>query len=175
MKRARRAGPCSAPEAGRAEAVDEGDLAQWLTLGGTKIAFGVAQGNTASCVHAVGDAQQAMYIHFVNTADRGNGAANAQGASAYLQQQYNAHYAQCMAARRPPPPPYYAPGYPPAPGYGYPPPQNPYPPYPAQPAYAQPAPFAPAAASPPDAPPSTVPPTAPVVATEAQRKAPPSP
>jgi hypothetical protein len=25
-----------------------------------------------------------------------------------------------MAARRPPPPPYYAPGYPPAPGYGYP-------------------------------------------------------
>jgi uncharacterized protein YcfJ len=51
------------------------------------------------------------------------GAANAQGASAYLQQQYNAYYAQCMAARRPPPPPYYAPGYPPAPGYGYPPPR----------------------------------------------------
>src|SRR5258708_6718298 len=60
--------------------VDEGDLAQWLTLGGTKIAFGVAQGNTASGVHAGGDAKQAMYIHFVNTADRGNGAANAQGA-----------------------------------------------------------------------------------------------
>ena len=48
------------------------------------------------------------------------GAANAQNASAYLQQQYNAYYAQCMAARLPPPPPYYAPGYPPAPGYGYP-------------------------------------------------------
>ena len=49
------------------------------------------------------------------------GAANAQNASAYLQQQYNAHYAQCLAARRPPPPPYYAPpGYAPAPGYGYP-------------------------------------------------------
>ena len=48
------------------------------------------------------------------------GAANAQNASAYLQQQYNAYYAQCMAARRPPPPPYYAPAYPPAPGYGYP-------------------------------------------------------
>jgi uncharacterized membrane protein len=51
------------------------------------------------------------------------GAANAQNASAYLQQQYNAYYAQCMAARRPPPPPYYAPAYPPAPGYGYPPPR----------------------------------------------------
>ena len=51
------------------------------------------------------------------------GAANAQDASGYLQQQYNAYYAQCMAARRPPPPPYYAPGYPPAPGYGYPPPR----------------------------------------------------
>jgi uncharacterized protein YcfJ len=52
------------------------------------------------------------------------GAANAQGASAYLQQQYNAYYAQCMAVRRPPPPPYYAPpGYPPAPGYGFPPPR----------------------------------------------------
>jgi len=51
------------------------------------------------------------------------GAANAQDASGYLQQQYNAYYAQCMAARRTPPPPYYAPGYPPAPGYGYPPPR----------------------------------------------------
>ena len=51
------------------------------------------------------------------------GAANAQNGSAYLQQQYNAYYAQCMAARRPPPPPYYAPGYPPGPGYGYPPPR----------------------------------------------------
>src|SRR4029077_6277902 len=52
------------------------------------------------------------------------GAANAQNASAYLQQQYNAYYAQCMAARRPPSPygapPGYAPGYLPAPGYGYP-------------------------------------------------------
>src|SRR5438132_5862262 len=49
------------------------------------------------------------------------GAANAQNTAAYLQQQYNAHYAQCLAARRPPPPPYYAPpGYAPAPGYGYP-------------------------------------------------------
>jgi hypothetical protein len=57
------------------------------------------------------------------------GAANAQNTSAYLQQQYNAYYAQCMASRRPPPPAYApAPGYPPpgyapAPGYGYPPPR----------------------------------------------------
>ena len=50
------------------------------------------------------------------------GAANAQNTAAYVQQQYNAYYAQCMAARRPPPP-NYAPGYPPAPGYGYPPPR----------------------------------------------------
>jgi len=51
----------------------------------------------------------------------GAGAANAQNASAYLQQQYNAYYAQCMASRRPPPPYGAPPGYAPAPGYGYPP------------------------------------------------------
>ncbi len=56
------------------------------------------------------------------------GAANAQNTAAYVQQQYNAYYGQCMASRRPPPPygappPAYAPGYPPAPGYGYPPPR----------------------------------------------------
>jgi len=45
----------------------------------------------------------------------GVGAANAQDASAYLQQQYNAYYAQCMAARTAPPPRYAQPGYP-APG-----------------------------------------------------------
>src|SRR6266851_3065990 len=43
----------------------------------------------------------------------GVGAANAQDASAYLQQQYNAYYAQCMAARTAPPPRYTQPGYPP--------------------------------------------------------------
>ena len=50
----------------------------------------------------------------------GVGAANAQNAAGYLQQQYNANYAQCMAARRYPPPSPYpapAPGY--APGSGY--------------------------------------------------------
>jgi uncharacterized membrane protein len=53
------------------------------------------------------------------------GAANAQNTAAYVQQQYNAYYAQCMASRRPPPPSYGAPppAYAPAPGYGYPPPR----------------------------------------------------
>src|SRR6266436_4935754 len=41
----------------------------------------------------------------------GVGAANAQDASAYLQQQYNAYYGQCMSARTAPPPRYVQPGY----------------------------------------------------------------
>ncbi len=68
----------------------------------------------------------------------GVGAANAQNAAGYLQQQYTAYYAQCMASRRSPTPRYAAPGpvapapdYGPAPGYapqpGYPPPAS-YPP-----------------------------------------------
>jgi uncharacterized protein YcfJ len=50
------------------------------------------------------------------------GAANAQNTAAYVQQQYNAYYGQCMASRRSPPPPYGAPppAYAPGPGYGYP-------------------------------------------------------
>ena len=63
------------------------------------------------------------------------GAANAQNASAYLQQQYNAYYAQCMASRRYPPPQYAAPApaYAPPPGYapGY----APQPSYPPPPRY----------------------------------------
>jgi len=57
----------------------------------------------------------------------GVGAANAQNAAGYLQQQYNAAYAQCMASRRYPPPPYGAPApaYAPAQGYA---PQPSYPP-----------------------------------------------
>ena len=43
----------------------------------------------------------------------GVGAANAQEAAGYLQQQYNAYYAQCMSARTAPPPRYSQPGYPP--------------------------------------------------------------
>jgi hypothetical protein len=48
-----------------------------------------------------------------------NGVANAQAASGYAQQQYNAYYAQCMAARSAPPPSYgaAAPAYAPAPQY----------------------------------------------------------
>lgn len=60
----------------------------------------------------------------------GVGAANAQNAAGYLQQQYNVYYAQCMASRRSPPPPYTAPpGYAPAPG------DAPKPSYPPQPRY----------------------------------------
>src|SRR5271169_5313102 len=53
----------------------------------------------------------------------GVGAANAQNAAGYLQHQYNAYYAQCMASRRYPPPPYSAPApaYAPAQGYASPP------------------------------------------------------
>jgi hypothetical protein len=49
----------------------------------------------------------------------GVGAANAQNTAGYLQQQYNAYYAQCMASRRYPPPAYGspAPTYSPAPGH----------------------------------------------------------
>src|SRR5262244_1094771 len=50
----------------------------------------------------------------------GVGAAAAQNAAGYLQQQYNAYYAQCMASRRYAPPSPYpapAPGYAPGPGY----------------------------------------------------------
>lgn len=47
----------------------------------------------------------------------GTGVANAQNAGAYIQQQYNAYYYQCMQQRSGPPP-----GYAPQPTYGSPPP-----------------------------------------------------
>src|SRR5712691_11248468 len=78
----------------------------------------------------------------------GVGAANAQDASAYLQQQYNAFYAQCMSARTAPPPRYVQPGYA-QPGYaqpGYAQPGYAQPGY-AQPGYAQPGYAQPAAPS----------------------------
>ena len=67
------------------------------------------------------------------------GAANAQNAAGYLQQQYNSYFAQCMASRRSPTPPYAAPGpgYAPAPGYG------PAPGYAPQPSYPPPASYPP--------------------------------
>jgi hypothetical protein len=49
----------------------------------------------------------------------GVGAANAQNAEGYLQQQYAAYYSQCMASRRYPSPPYTAPAPAYAPGPGY--------------------------------------------------------
>lgn len=65
----------------------------------------------------------------------GVGAANAQNAAGYLQEQYKAYYWQCMGSRRSPPPPYTAPGpgYAPAQGYG------PAPGYAPQPSYRPPA------------------------------------
>jgi uncharacterized protein YcfJ len=61
-------------------------------------------------------------------AGTGVGAANAQNAAAYLQQQYTAYYAQCMASRTSAPPQYQpiapAPAYGPGPGYGYGPPSS---------------------------------------------------
>jgi uncharacterized protein YcfJ len=59
----------------------------------------------------------------------GVGAANAQNASGYLQQQYNAYYSQCMASRSYTQPPYGAPAQSYAPGPGY----APQPGYPARP------------------------------------------
>ncbi|MGA7862386.1 MAG: hypothetical protein WCA23_00045, partial [Stellaceae bacterium] len=59
------------------------------------------------------------------------GAANAQNTAGYLQQQYNAYYAQCMASRRQSPPPYAAP----APAYSPPPAYAPSPGYPPPPGY----------------------------------------
>ena len=61
----------------------------------------------------------------------GAGVANAQNAQAYAQQQYNAYYSQCMAARTSPPPAYNAPppAYAPATGYAQPPGYAPTPSY----------------------------------------------
>jgi outer membrane lipoprotein SlyB len=50
-------------------------------------------------------------------AGTGAGVANAQNAGAYIQQQYNAYYYQCMQSRSGPPP-----SYAPQPTYGSPPP-----------------------------------------------------
>jgi len=64
----------------------------------------------------------------------GAGVANAQNAQANAQQQYNALYSQCMAARTSPPPGYNAPppAYAPTPSYN-PPPSNYYAPPPGYP------------------------------------------
>jgi hypothetical protein len=73
-------------------------------------------------------------------AGTGVGAANAQNGAGYLQQQYNAYYAQCMGSRRSPAQPYAAPGpgYAPAPGYGQAPGYGAAPGYAPQPSYPPP-------------------------------------
>jgi hypothetical protein len=78
-------------------------------------------------------------------AGTGVGAANAQNAAGYLQQQYNAYYAQCMASRRSPAQPYAAPGpgYAPTPDYGQTPGYGPGQGYAPQPSYPPPASYPP--------------------------------
>jgi outer membrane lipoprotein SlyB len=102
------------------------DQANSQAIGGTLLgaglgaAFGAAVGGGRGA--GIGAASGAI----VGT---GVGAANAQNAAGYLQQQYNGYYAQCMASRRYPPPQYngpapgyaQAPGYSPTPSYGLPP------------------------------------------------------
>jgi hypothetical protein len=67
----------------------------------------------------------------------GAGVVGAQNAQAGLQQQYNAYYSQCMAARTPPPPSYGSqpPAYAPAAGYAQPPAYAPSSAYQQPPAY----------------------------------------
>jgi len=104
-------------------------------IGGTLLGAGLGAALGAAVGGGRGAGIGAASGAFVGT---GVGAANAQNAAGYLQQQYNAYYAQCMASHRYSPPQYAppAPAYAPAPGYG---PQPGYPPagayYPPPPRY----------------------------------------
>jgi uncharacterized membrane protein len=95
-------------------------------IGGTLLGAGLGAAFGAAVGGGRGDGIGAASGAIVGT---GVGAANAQNAAGYLQQQYSAFYAQCMASRRYPPPPYTAPApaYAPAIGYA---PQTSYPPPP---------------------------------------------
>jgi len=112
------------------------DQANSEAIGGTLLGAGLGAALGAAVGGGRGAGIGAASGAVVGT---GLGAANAQNAVGYLQQQYNTFYAQCMASRRYPPPPSYAapaPAYVPAPGY---PPQPSYAPasgYPPQPSYA---------------------------------------
>jgi len=110
--------------------------ASFQALGGTLLGAGLG----AALGGAIGGGRGAG-IGAASGAVVGGGAsvANAQNAGAYLQQQYNAYYSQCMAARTSPPPAYNAPPptYAPAAGYAQP------PAYPPSPGYAQPPAYAP--------------------------------
>jgi uncharacterized protein YcfJ len=98
------------------------DQANSQALGGTLLGAGVGAALGAAVGGGRGAGIGAASGAIVGT---GVGAANAQNTAGYLQQQYNAYYAQCMASRRNPPSPYGAPaptyaplpGYPPPPGY----------------------------------------------------------
>ena len=108
------------------------DQANSQAIGGTLLGAGLGAALGAALGGGRGAGIGAASGAIVGT---GVGAANAQNAAGYLQQQYSAFYAQCMASRRYPPPPYTAPApaYAPAPvhkpaiGYA---PQTSYPPPP---------------------------------------------
>jgi uncharacterized protein YcfJ len=66
-------------------------------IGGTLLGAGLGAALGAAVGGGRGAGIGAASGAFVGT---GVGAANAQNAAGYLQQQYNAHYAQCMASHR---------------------------------------------------------------------------
>jgi len=92
------------------------DQANSQVIGSTILGAGLGAAFGAAVGGGRGDGIGAASGAIVGT---GVGAANAQNAAGYLQQQYNSYYAQCMASRRYPPPQYGrpAPAYAPAPGY----------------------------------------------------------
>jgi uncharacterized protein YcfJ len=81
-------------------------------LGGTLLGAGLGAALGAAVGGGRGAGIGAASGAIVGT---GVGAANAQNAAGYLQQQYSAYYSQCMASRRYPPPPSYGA---PVPAYG---------------------------------------------------------
>jgi len=101
------------------------DQANSQAIGGTLLGAGLGAALGAAVGGSRGAGIGAASGAIVGTG--GVGAANAQNAAGYLQQQYNAYYAQCMSSRRYPPLPYSgpAPAYAPVPGYA---PQPSYPP-----------------------------------------------
>jgi hypothetical protein len=104
------------------------DQANSQAIGGTLLGAGLGAALGAAVGGGRGAGIGAASGAIVGT---GVGAANAQNTAGYMQQQYNAYYAQCMASRRYPPPPYTAPpgpAYAPAQGYS---PQRNYAPPPA--------------------------------------------
>jgi hypothetical protein len=100
------------------------DQANSQAIGGTLLGAGLGAALGAAVGGGRGAGIGAASGAIIGT---GVGAANAQNTAGYVQQQYNAFYAQCMASRSHPTPPYAAPApaYTPAPGYL---PQSSYPP-----------------------------------------------